>query len=485
MGNKHQGILQIKKTISTRTLLFTGIFVLCNVLCLFQLVRFSTGALLVTGILLLIGIFIRYEELAIYLFICLAFFNVMNANVQSTSLFYLLCGIVVVRYLFQEQERHYFAQKLVLICVIFLVTAYNLLYPLRYVRWFILLLTCILLYGEGIVTGRIVDIITLFSLAQIIASIWGYVMLKNGMAINTNADKFFSGNYSYLRFAGLIGDSVLYGGFLVVLIALNLSLLLANKSNPWLRILLVTAMAIMGSLTYSKMFYGGLVIEMVLIIWFWLYREKGSVKAFFATTVAVAAIAIGCSLWLVNGTGEAASIMRERMSSDDLSTGRLTAWAYYINRWMSDWTIIFKGIGFVEYATRRKFAGYSHSVMYAHNILVESVTAFGFLETVAILLGMTFALKKFLRQRVGLYWLIPAFMLFVVFGMISHGNFESDYYFFVLLVVTIPGVDARETICKQLQIDNNEKGEYENEKKDCSCRSRLCRHGYGGSSGSE
>ena len=446
MENERRGILQVKKTISTRTLLFIGIFVLCNVLCLFQLVRFSTGALLVTGILLLIGVCIRYEELGIYLFICLAFFNVMNASVQSTSLFYLLCGIVVVRYLFQEQKKHYFAQKLVLLCVIFLVTAYNLPDTLRYVSWFILLLTCILLYGEGIITGKIVDIITFFSLAMIIASIWGYVMLKNGMAINTNADKFFSGNFSYLRFAGLIGDSVMYGGILFVLIALNLILMLANKRNPWLRILLVAAMAILGSLTYSKTFYGGLAIEMVLFLWFWLYREKGSAKAFVTTTVAIVAIAIGFSLWLANGTGDAASIMRERMSSDDLSTGRLTAWAYYINRWMSDWTIIFKGIGFAEYATRRTFAGYTHSVMYAHNILIESVTAFGLLETVAILAGMVFALKQFLRQRAGLFWLIPAFMLFVVFGMISHGNFESSYYFFVLLVVTVPGIEARKTI---------------------------------------
>ncbi len=446
MAKMNHGILQIKKNINSRTLMFFGIFILLNVLCLFQLVKFSAGSLLITGMILLIGVLIKYEELGIYLFICLAFFNVMNARVQTTSLFYVLCGIIVARYLLQEHKKYRLSHKIVLLCGIFLVTAYNLTDTIRYLSWFILLFTCILLYHERIITDKIAEIITLYSLAVLLASWWGYLMLNSGMAINNGAEMFFSGHYSYLRFAGLVGDSVFFGALLLVLISANMVLLLANSQKPWLRLFLIVNMAILGSLTYSKTFYGGLIIELILFFWFWLNRKKGNVKAFIMTVIAIIIVFAGLSLWIGTGTGNTATIMRQRMSVSDLSTGRLVAWAYYINLWLHDWTIIFKGIGFAEYAARRTFAGYTHSVMYAHNILIESITAFGLLETVAVLLGMWGALRRFLRQRANLFWLLPAFMLFVVFGMISHGNFESSYYFSVLLVVTIPGADARKIL---------------------------------------
>lgn len=446
MENKHRKAHQINKTVSTRTLMYVGIFFIFNLLCLFQLEKFSSGALLLTGLVLLIGLLIRYDEVGIYLFICLAFFNVMNANVQSTSLFYILCGIVVVRYFAQERQKYKLPQKLVLLCIIFMVTAYNLPDTRRYFSWFILLLTCIFLYRERIITTCITDIVTLFSLAFLFASGWGYLMLQNGMAINNGSAMFLSGNYSYLRFAGLVGDSVMFGGIIIVLIAANLVLMMTCKKQIWLRLFFVIAMTIFGILTYSKTFYVGMIIEVVLFLWFWLCKEKGKLKAFFLTVIVTGVIVAGVIVWLSYGTDNVASIMRERVSAEDLSTGRLVAWEYYVDRWLHDWTIVFKGIGFAEYAMRRSYAGYTHSVMYAHNILIESITAFGLLETGAVLTGMGIALKRFLNQHVGLIWLLPAFMLFAVFGIISHGHFESIYYFCALLVVTIPGADARNAI---------------------------------------
>ena len=56
------------------------------------------------------------------------------------------------------------------------------------------------------------------------------------------------------------------------------------------------------------------------------------------------------------------------------------------------------------------------------------------------------ALKRFLKQHARLMWLLPAFMLFIVYGMISHGHFDYPYYFCALLVLTIPGADARNAI---------------------------------------
>lgn len=417
-----------------------------NLLCLFQYMKLPAASFAVTVVLLFISLLIKYSELGNFLFISLAFFNVMNARIQSTSLFYLLCGIVVARYLMQERKKYKLSHKTVLLCLVFLLTAYNLTDTIRYLSWFALLLTCVLLYHERIITDHISEIICLYSIAVIFASWWGYFMLHSGMAISNDASYFLSGQYAYLRFAGLVGDSVMFGALLLVLISANMVLLLANSQKPWLRLFLIVNMTILGSLTYSKTFYGGLIIEFILFFWFWLSRKKGNVKAFIMTAIAIIIVFAGLSLWIGTGTGNTATIMRQRMSVSDLSTGRLVAWAYYINLWLHDWTIIFKGIGFAEYAARRTFAGYTHSVMYAHNILIESITAFGLLETVAVLLGMWGALRRFLRQRANLFWLLPAFMLFVVFGMISHGNFENIYYFSVLIVVTIPGADARKIL---------------------------------------
>ena len=439
-------MLQIRKSISTRALMYIGIYLLFNILCYFQLIGFSYGALTITCVLLAFGVFIRYDETGIYLFICLAFFNVMNAKIQSTSLFYLLCCIVVVRYLFQERKKYHLYQKLILLCIIFLVTAYNLTNILRYVKWFILLLTCIMLYHESIIERKITDIITFFSIAFLMASFWGWLMIQNGMAVSNDAEYFISNRYSYLRFAGLVGDSVVYGGMTFILIALNLVILLAAGQNAGLRLSIVTALVLCGILTYSKTFYGGFLIELVLFLWFWLGRKLGKIAACFITSCILLLIAVGLLLWITTGTDNAATIMRQRMAANDLSTGRLTVWTYYIDLWLHDWTIIFKGIGFAEYAKSRIFAGITHSIKYAHNIFIESVTAFGLLETNVMLVGVVYAFINFLRKKTNLFWLMPAFMLFVVFGMVSHGHFENFYYFFVLLVVTVPETKVRESI---------------------------------------
>ena len=443
--------IKIKRTISTRTLMYIGIYILFNTLCFFQLIGFSFGALAITCALLALGVFIRYDETGIYLFMCLAFFNVMNARVKSTSLFYLLCGIVVIRYLLQERKKYHLPEKLILLFIIFLATAYNLTAALRYVKWFFLLSTCIMLYHESIIESKIEEIITLFSIAFLMASAWGWLMIQNGMAVSNDSKYFIAKQYSYLRFAGLVGDSVVYAGMTFTLIALNLVVLLATGRNGRLRLFIVMPLVLCGILTYSKTFYLGLFVETVFFLWFWLGRKFGKKPAIFITLIILPLIAAGAFLWITTGTDSAAIIMRQRMAANDLSTGRLTAWAYYIDVWLHNWTIIFKGIGFSEYAKSRAFAGYTHSVKYAHNILIESVTAFGLLETIALLVGVGYAFISFLRKKADLFWLIPAFMLFVVFGMTSHGHFESFYYFFVLLVVTIPEEKVREAIIASRQ----------------------------------
>ncbi|MGI6498358.1 MAG: O-antigen ligase family protein [Oscillospiraceae bacterium] len=455
MDKKRIGTLQWKGTISSRTLMYIGIFALLNLLGLVQLFQFSMGALLITGILLLLGFLVKYEELGVYLFLCLAFFNVMNGSIQSTSLFYVLCGIVIVRYLAQEHRKYMLSQKMILLGVIFVITAYNLTDVNRYLSWFILLLTCVLLYREPIVTEKISDIVSMYSLSVLFASWWGYRMLESGMAINNGAEQFLSGRYAYLRFAGMVGDSVMFGSLLLVLIAANLALLLGRQQKTWVGLFFIANMVVLGGMTYSKTFYGGLLIELVLFFWFRFRQKENGTKAFVLSAIAIGVAAGGLSLWIGSGTGNAVSIMQKRMSAEDLSTGRFVAWAYYINRWLNDWTILFKGIGFAEYAARRTFAGYTHSIMYAHNILIESVTAFGLLETAAILAGMGHGLRRFLKRGGELFWLLPAFMLFVVFGMVSHGHFESMFYFSVLLVMTIPAANAKKTTTDPIPAGNH------------------------------
>lgn len=444
METNQQGTVRIKKNVSTRTIMYGWIFVVFNLLCYFQLIGFSAGSVLLTALLLVLGVLIRYDEIGIYLFICLAFFNVMNSGIQTTSMFYLLCGIVVIRYLLQEKKKYCFPQKIILLCIIFLLTAYNLPNTYFYLRWLILLLSCIMLYHENIIIDKITDIINLFSAAFIVASAWGYIMIKNGMAIWNGSAQYFSDRLSYLRFAGLVGDSVVYGGFLLVLIAANLVMFLANGQKPWLRIFFIAAMIIFGALTYSKTFLGGVLIELVFFLWFWLYKKKGKLSAFIFTLLGTGIIMGALSLWLSFGTDEVASIINERMSAKDLSTGRFGVWAYYIDLLSHDWTVIFKGIGFAEY-TRKRTIGLV-TVKYVHNIFIESVAAFGLLETIAVLTAMATALKRFFREHAELFWLIPAFMLFVVFGMTTHGHFESPYYFFSLLALTIPSAEARKNI---------------------------------------
>lgn len=434
------------------------IFLIFQALCFFHIIHFTAGILVCVGITLLIGLVIPYQELGVYLFICLAYFNVINLKLHTTSLFYLLCGIFLVRYLIQENKKYKISYKIILICTVFLTTVYNITDTSRYISWFILLLTCILLYKERIIVKKFKRILDLYTFSTITSSWWGYIMIQNGIAISNDADKFLDGMYSYYRFAGLVGDSVMFGSLILILISLNLVPIIANNKVNFKKLFFITNLIFLGFLTYSKTFYGGLIIELVVFLWFKLKQNKRNIKSNIIVLFSVFFAIIGLILWISMGTDTIATNMRQRLVVSDLTTGRFTAWAYYINLWKNDWTIIFKGIGFAEYATRRTFDGYTHSVMYAHNIIIELVTAFGFIETILILICGCIQLRRFLLQREKLYWLLPAFVFFVIFGMISHGNFESTYYFSALLVITIPQFEVRNMlICA--------KGEFINEYK--------------------
>ncbi|RXW92580.1 hypothetical protein, partial [Enterococcus faecium] len=98
---------------------------------------------------------------------------------------------------------------------------------------------------------RLPKIIKCINISTIISSMIGYVMLISGNSIYTNS-YIYTETGNVTRFAGLVGDSVFYGQFTVIIIGLTLAMMLEKEISKIFGYITCMILSIFVVLTYSK-----------------------------------------------------------------------------------------------------------------------------------------------------------------------------------------------------------------------------------------
>ena len=429
----------LKKT-KRITYIYIVIYFLFNLLCFFQYLSLDKEALLITALLVGFGFFFPYTEMGVYLFACLPFFNVMNFQVGTTSMYYVLTGIAVLRYSYQE-HNYKLKKKMVLLCIIVIATCYNLEAVKEYIRWIIRIIPLVFFFREDVIKKHLKNIIDRYTLSMLFSSLWGWLMLKAGSSIYNGSHVYNEGTY-VIRFAGLVGDSVVYGIQLLLLISFIMVLIFRESEWRKTRLTAVILLYCFGLITFSKTFLFFMVLQIFYIYIYWSHRKKWTGKSIMLNAVVFIGM-LTTTAWfvrfLMTSNNDWASTMRIRLLSVDMSTGRLDVWRYYLGWCMDNWISLFRGMGFSEYFTLRPFrsvSGYYYLINRAHNLYIETIVVFGVLESLVVFGALIiWTIKSYRKQRNTLYFL--PLMTLLITGMTTHGHFEYSFYLNVLLIISI------------------------------------------------
>ena len=261
-------------------------------------------------------------------------------------------------------------------------------------------------------------------------------MLIGGRSIYLRGHIYNNG-VTTIRFAGLIGDSVFFSQFCALLVGANLTLGCYHKRYLAAGILLSGVITCFCLLSYSKTGLLIIIAEVIVYV-FWLLwkspKTKSAVLFSLFCTVAFGAAVLFFVNYLLSGrTSRFIQNYLIRFASSDLLTGRLDVWNHYIDLMLSSWRTLFIAMPQSVYGARFTLSG-GQSLNRAHNILIETVCAFGFVATLFILIWLAFLMADSLRKHDGLLNLIPIGII-LSSGMMLHGHFDFHYYFIVAIAV--------------------------------------------------
>lgn len=374
------------------------------------------------------------------LYVCLPFFNVMNHSVGSTSLYYLLTGVFILKCLVSGDVDHRRARILVAIGLV-LVTIYNLDDLYGYVRWLLLVVPLVMTAGSEVVERELGPIVFWYSVSSVASALFGIYLSDHGLMELTTSYVYVEGGQNTMRFGGLVGDPVMFSETLVVLVACNLALLLAGRGTAT-NGLCALALSLVSVLSYSKTALALLAVLFVFsacyVISHQLLDRRRALAGILALCLlgAIGALAV---LYVANNpNSDIVSTFQRRFDTGDLMTGRFDLWGRY---W--DWierrgaVAVFGGVGFLSYDTV-KFPFQGLMLMRCHNVYLETVLLFGVLEAIAVLVTLVFSVASAVRRGAGVLAFLPLATL-LAFGFVLHGHTESFYYFLWILTLGVMG----------------------------------------------
>lgn len=376
----------------------------------------------------------RVEDAALALFISLPMFNLFNANIGSTSMYYLYIFVFWYKY-FKHYEWNISRTKLlVLLCFLLIrLTAGDLAST---VKWFVLFSVLVLTYKEDCMDGQLDKIVKYMSISFIIASLFGYLMLLGGRSIYMKGQVYNEGVIT-IRFAGLIGDAVFFSQFCALLVGANLTFGCYKRNYLLTSIVISVIITVFCLLSYSKTGLLLIIAEaLVYVFWqIWANTKKKVTLLYSALIIFTFAAVI---IWFVNYlvSGNKSALVQNyliRFTSSDLLTGRAEVWTHYTELLLDSWRTLFCAMQQSEYSALFTTNG-TNRLNRVHNIYIESVCAFGFLMTLFILIWLISLIIKSIKQHDGVLNLIPIGII-LASGMSLHGHFDFHYYFLVTVAV--------------------------------------------------
>lgn len=396
------------------------------------LVGNPTIALCITAFLLVFATFSPLPFCGKLLFICLPFFNVMGMELGGTSLYYILIAIFSAKYLV---AKGFFLEKARILSIVLVVVAtiYNIDGPARYVRWIALLLPFILLFKTDLLRYILNDCVYYLSLSMFLSSVVGLVMMSQGSYLYTRGYVYTASRETTIRFAGLIGDAVVYGQLVSSAVAANTVYLVRGEGRRGqLTISILLVLFVLLSYSKTAILCVGICLAMAVLVYSKLVIKRGILVRDLALLGIMVVVTVASIFYFTSdSTLFSIDALSTRLDSSDLLTSRAEIWAGYFQLWEETGPILlFKGIGFEAYGNTIVYSFFNH----AHNIYIEAVTCFGVLESIALIAFVVACMVK--SREKGVLSYVPVLTL-LASGLVLHGFLEFPFFFEWLIALQL------------------------------------------------
>lgn len=414
MGDKNKELLGFSRTMFWQCIiLFLGI---CAGLWIHK--YFMIVAAVFTVVTALFG---KTEYCFYQLLFTLPFSMIYKLSPSSTSLFtYAMLAVGVV---FVFRQRSFERDFIVLLAVtaIYLIIGTNGNYTTTVKL--ILGLCLFYIFAKKTLSTDFKNHIMAFALGMFGSSCIG-LLKGNWQRLDmfySDMDSVYLNGSQVFRFTGLYLDPNYYSVSAVFAITLCIMLFISRSGNRIMLGAVIGALTVFGFISYSKMFLVTISILVLILVISGLKSLKQ------ALTVILSAPTIGLIVykWMLNNNY--ITIMTDRFSGDDISTGRFGIWQAYTGYITNSITTFLFGDGLG--------AGYL-SVGGPHNTYIEAIYLIGLFGTALFLITAfnVFKCRKLDIKRGILNYTLPLLFLFMIASLGCFTINDLMFYFILLWV---------------------------------------------------
>lgn len=420
--------------------IYFGLYGLLNVLAACHLVGMGTAAFCVTLMILIMLAVIPYKELGAYFFACFPFYNILNAEMGTTSLFYFIIIGIFARVMLEEKEIE-LGKRVLIYFAIICCSLYNIYAPEAYIKWLLRLIPLIFFLKTGFMRDNITGVMKKYILSMLLSAIWGWIYLKAGVSLYTNSVIWVGYYQTVVRLAGLTGDSVFFGIQCVIAVALVGVLFFKGEIGKKTFISVFCIFSIFIAISYAKTSQLSVVILATLWYLHWLWSKNKTysfvIMNFFILAVVGALVVVGAYLIMISDVAWFAN-MRMRLMDDDLLTGRKEIWDYYQRMIYGDYIYWIRGLGMAEYPQEVAIASDKmvKFISRAHNVFLETILLAGIIPALLIFAGGAYWMIKVYIKNKNIIYMTPCIIL-ILSGYSLHGHFEFLYYPEWLLALSV------------------------------------------------
>lgn len=335
------------------------------------------------------------------LFFTLPFSMIYKLSPASTSLFTYAMLAVGAIFIFREWKFKKDFIVLLAIMAIYLIIGMGDNYTT--VVKMILGLYLFYIFVERILPADFKNHIMAFALGMLGSSCIG--LLKGSWsridAYYSDMNSIYIGSVKSFRFSGLYLDPNYYSVSAIFAILLCIMLFISKRGDRILLGAVIGALTVFGFISYSKMFLIAIsVLALILII-----SGLRSLKKMLIVIFTVPVIGTVAYRWMLNNNY--ISVMTDRLSGRDISTGRFEIWRVYTGHINDSLTTFFFGDGLG--------AGYL-PVGGPHNTYIEAIYYIGLFGTALFLITAfnVFKCRKLDIKRGILNYTLPLLFLFMI-----------------------------------------------------------------------
>jgi hypothetical protein len=406
----------------------TYVFLVLCLLCVSQYFGITVLNLAFTVAIVVISCLADVDELFVIMYATLPLYNLISLRTGTYSMHYLIIGIFIVKHLLSSKVS---AVKLLTFLTLFILRIFAKDFVLL-ISWSLLILPLILTLDDDIWIRNIRRILFWVNLSLILSCVTGYMMMVMQKSIYTTAYLYISGVRT-VRFAGVTGDSIVFGQTCALTIGMNLTYCYFNPNTPKkFYVISSLLLAIAALLSFSKMTL--ICILVVFAIFLALYGKayvtdrKRVIKAVAFSGALIVLISISV-FTLVNYSGNSTVILGyiDRFTRDDLTTGRFSLWSVYLRELTESPKNLILPLTSGELSAQIWNPSTGSYVAYVHNLYLETVAVFGWCAAILIFVWVGARIYGHFARGSKFILAVPALILLVM-GFGSHGNLEYQFY---------------------------------------------------------